>query len=169
MMTRLSVGSRSEVSGETVMAVFSILVGSTPETIDEAFTIFNRRFAQVASGKIKIWQNQDLTQQWAFEATGAGMWGEMTVVGVVDLETSGFLGIKVVNQNETAGLGSKIAEPSFTEQFAGLSFASKIEMSRARYKNNQFDAVSGATVTSKSLEILLNKAVAAVKSQAGKG
>lgn len=162
MLTRVGVGSRSEVTGGTVQAILSIVAGSPAGSVDEAFTIFNRRFEQIRSGKIKAWQNQDLTNQWAFEATGAAMWGEMTIVGVMDLETSALLGLRVVNQNETAGLGSKVAEPIFAEQFVGLSFSPKVELSRSRFQNNQFDAVSGATVTSRALEGLLNKAIEAV-------
>ncbi len=158
-VTRKSVGHRSRVSPATVMTILTMLANRIPESEQQAFTLFNRRFLQVRSGKIKLWQNQDVTRQWAFEATGAAMWGEITIAGMLDLETSCLLGLKVINQNETAGLGSKVADPSFCEQFSGLSFRPRIEMSRARAKNNQFDAVSGATVTSRALEKLLNRTI----------
>jgi Na+-translocating ferredoxin:NAD+ oxidoreductase RnfG subunit len=159
LVTRKSVGGRSQVSPATVMTILTMLANRAPESEQQAFTLFNRRFQQVRTGKIKLWQNQDITRQWAFEATGAAMWGEITIAGMLDLETSTLLGLKVINQSETAGLGSKVADPAFCEQFSGLSFRPRVEMSRARAKNNQFDAVSGATVTSKALENLLNKTI----------
>ncbi len=166
VLTRAGVGNRSELQADTVNAVMQILVGKEPEDVETAFTSFNRRFAQKSSGRCKIWQNQDQLQQWVFEATGAGMWGEMTIVGVLDLEQETMLGLRVVRQNETAGLGSRIADPLFSEQFVNLSLLPRIEMTGARSKNNQFDAVSGATVTSRSLEKLLNKALELVRIQA---
>jgi RnfABCDGE-type electron transport complex G subunit len=165
-LTRAGVGNRSELQVDTVNAVMQIIVGKEPENAETAFAAFNRRFTQKSSGRCKIWQNQDQLQQWVFEATGAGMWGEMTLVGVLDLEAESLLGLRVVRQNETAGLGSRITDSLFTEQFVNLSLLPKIEMTSARSKNNQFDAISGATVSSRSLEKLLNKAVKLVKIQA---
>jgi RnfABCDGE-type electron transport complex G subunit len=165
-LTRAGVGNRSELQVDTVNAVMQIIVGKEPENAETAFAAFNRRFTQKSSGRCKIWQNQDQLQQWVFEATGAGMWGEMTLVGVLDLEAESLLGLRVVRQNETAGLGSRITDSFFTEQFVNLSLLPKIEMTSARSKINQVDAISGATVSSRSLEKLLNKAVKLVKIQA---
>lgn len=166
--TRAGVGSKSEIQPDTVMTLLQIIAGRPPDNAQEAMALFSRRFLQKSSGRIKIWQNQDQLQQWVFEATGSGMWGEIILVGAVDLETETMLGMKVLSQNETAGLGNRIAEPVFAEQFANLSLLPKIEMSHGRYKNNQFDAVSGATQTSRALETLLNRAVDMVRHQARK-
>lgn len=168
MVTRARVGPRSEISAATVKAVLQIIAGRSPESADEAYLVFSRRFLQLGFGRVKIWQNQDQMHQWVFEATGPGMWGKITIAGVLDLGTETMLGMKVVDENETAGLGNRIADAVFCEQFAQLSLLPKIEMATARYRNNQFDAVSGATITSRALEALLNKAVAAVRQQAQK-
>lgn len=168
LLTRVGVGSRSEISTDTVKAVLTIVAGRSLDNSAEAYAVFNRRFLQKSSGRIKTWQNQDQRQQWVFSATGAGMWGEMTIVGVIDLETETMLGLKVISQNETAGLGSKIADPVFCEQFANLSLLPRVEMASARYKNHQFDAVSGATVSSRALETLINRAISTVREQARK-
>lgn len=159
LITHTGIGQRSEVSVASVNAALEIITGRVPQSAEEAYNIFNRRFVMKSQGKVKVWQNQDLPDQWVFEASGAGMWGEITIVGVLNLETSSLIGLRVVNQNETAGLGSRIVEPTFYEQFANLTYVPRIEMQKAKFKNNQFDAVSGATVTSRALEALLNKAV----------
>lgn len=168
LSTRTGIGSRSEISSATVKAVLQIIAGRAPESDEEAYMVFNRRFQQRSSGGIKIWQNQDLLHQWVFSASGAGMWGQIQIVGVVDLERETMLGMQVVSQNETAGLGSKISDPVFCEQFANLSLLPKVEMVAARYRNNQFDAISGATVSSRALETLINKAISAVRQQVRK-
>ncbi|MFZ5949137.1 MAG: FMN-binding protein, partial [Candidatus Rifleibacteriota bacterium] len=146
-----------------VRVALQMLTNQVPSGDEEAYAVFSRRFSQKSSGRIKTWQNQDQLSQWVFEASGAGMWGEMTLVGVVDLETDTMTGLQVIDQNETAGLGSRITEPVFAEQFVNLNLQPRVEMARARFRNNQFDAVSGATVTSKALETLINKAISQVR------
>ncbi|MEW6710555.1 MAG: FMN-binding protein [Candidatus Riflebacteria bacterium] len=168
LITRVGIGARSEVSARTVRTALQLLTTQVPSGDEEAYAVFSRRFSQKSSGRIKTWQNQDQLSQWVFEASGAGMWGEMTLVGVVDLETETMTGLQVIGQNETAGLGSRITEPVFAEQFVNLSLQPRVEMVRARFRNNQFDAVSGATVTSKALETLINKAISQVRENSRK-
>ena len=50
-------------------------------------------------------------------------------------------GIKVVNQNETPGLGSRIAQADFTTQFTGKGSSSI----------NQVQAITGATISSRAV------------------
>jgi Na+-translocating ferredoxin:NAD+ oxidoreductase RnfG subunit len=163
LFTKASVGSRSELSFSTVKVFLKLLAGRVPEDEKEAFRVFNQRFEQKTTGRIKLWQNQQELSQWAFESTGAGMWGEITIGGLVDTETTTIIGLRVLNQNETAGIGARISENIFCEQFSNLKFLPKVEMSKARYKNNQFDAVSGATASSKAIETILNKTIRKLK------
>lgn len=53
-------------------------------------------------------------------------------------------GIKVLSQNETPGLGVKIAEPSFTKQFLNRN-VSGLELSK-----NNIHAITGATISSRA-------------------
>ena len=62
--------------------------------------------------------------------------------------------IKITQQTETAGLGSKIvSEASFQESFAGLP--------AAPFTVNDIDAISGATISSKAVTAAVNSAVEA--------
>ena len=62
--------------------------------------------------------------------------------------------IKITEQAETAGLGSKIvSEASFQESFAGLP--------AAPFTVNDIDAISGATISSKAVTAAVNSAVEA--------
>ena len=69
-------------------------------------------------------------------------------------------GLRVILQNETPGLGDKIAEPSFIRQFINRN-VSELELSK-----NNVDAVAGATISSRAfldsikssgIEMLKNK------------
>ncbi|MGM0600891.1 MAG: FMN-binding protein [Candidatus Rifleibacteriota bacterium] len=167
-LTRAGIGSRSQLSDDTVKAFLEIITANKQINNLNHFEVFNRRFKMVSKGKIKLWQNEDKDHRWAFEATGPGMWGKIIIAGVIDAETSRIVGIKVIDENETAGLGSKISDPDFAQQFENLSYIPEIEVSRAKFKNNQFDAVSGATVSSKAVAALLNKTVKLIKKQHNK-
>ena len=62
--------------------------------------------------------------------------------------------IKITEQSETAGLGTKIvSEPSFQESFAGLP--------AAPFTVNDIDAITGATISSKAVTAAVNSAVEA--------
>jgi electron transport complex protein RnfG len=68
-------------------------------------------------------------------------------------------GLRIVEHGETAGLGDRIAEDSFLEQFVGMDFRPKIEMSRTRSQTNQYDAIAGATISSRAVGTIINQAL----------
>ena len=56
-------------------------------------------------------------------------------------------GIKIVAHKETPGLGSKIAEPDFTDQFKGVHM-SELALSK---KGGKIDAITGASISSQAV------------------
>lgn len=60
-------------------------------------------------------------------------------------------GMEVTTINETAGLGSKAAEDSFTGQFVGKKVEQFEYTKTGSAKDNQVDAISGATITSSAV------------------
>lgn len=61
-------------------------------------------------------------------------------------------GVNVISHQETSGLGSRTTEPGFTDQFIGLDASSEIG-------ENDYDAISGATYSSKSFLSAVNNAI----------
>ena len=79
------------------------------------------------------------------------------VVGVnKDLTVSG---IDITSQSETAGLGANCTKDSFKEQFAGKKEGVSVTKNGA--KDNQIDAISSATITSKTVTKGVNDALCA--------
>lgn len=77
-------------------------------------------------------------------------------VGIKDGKITGF---DVVDQSETAGLGSKCTEPSFKEQFTGKP-ALMLEYTKSgAAADNQIDAISGATITTNAVTEAVNAAI----------
>ena len=73
-------------------------------------------------------------------------------------------GISILSISETAGLGMKAKEDSFSSQFAGKQYkgkkAEKFVVSKDGGDGEQIDAISGATITSRAVTGAVNVALA---------
>lgn len=96
---------------------------------------------------------------YAVEVKGSGYGGTIRMlVGVApDLKT--ITGLTVVDNVETPGLGGRITEPAFRDQFIGLnalSAISYVKNQKADSAKNQIEAISGATISSRAVVSALN-------------
>ena len=145
--TRMAIGERAELSDKTINSIYDILGEKVDQKI--IYEQFAKDFKQLNKGRIKVWQKNNNASILAYEATGSGMWSEITLVFVVDSIKKELLGLRVTEQKETPGVGSKISEEEFWTQFNSSSCEKEIKV----------DAITGATTSSKSVEKLLNKAL----------
>ncbi|MBC8207417.1 MAG: FMN-binding protein [Kiritimatiellales bacterium] len=118
---------------------------------------------------------RDHLTAYGFPFSGIGFWAEIKGYIAVDASLQKTVGLKVIEQVETPGLGARIEEPFFVKPFAnGLDIStpapgkSYIYMGTAgstpdpgtpQY-GRTFDAITGATQTSLAMERMLNAAVA---------
>ena len=70
-------------------------------------------------------------------------------------------GYKVIEQKETPGLGSKIAEKKFAGQFVGLNAYQ--DQFKLQKDGGEIDAVTGATISSRAVIDAVQKAVQTYK------
>ena len=100
----------------------------------------------------------DLTGYVIF-SRGPGLWGEIeAVIGFQnDLET--FTGVEFTRQNETPGLGARITEAWFKEQFRGKQGPFELVPEGTADEQDEIDAITGATRTSQYVRTLMNNAV----------
>lgn len=109
---------------------------------------------------------------YVFMPTGAGLWGEITaLIGFSgNLET--ITGLDFVKQSETPGLGARITEDWFKEQFIGkdgpVKFSGNGKMydtvgEKEKSKTNQFSAITGATITSNYVKKIINNTISEAK------
>lgn len=80
----------------------------------------------------------------AFETSAKGFGGDIGVMVGFSLDPEAFSGIGITTMKETPGVGSRVANHGFTEQFKGHSF-SKVKL---KAHGGDVDAVSGATISS---------------------
>ncbi len=91
---------------------------------------------------------------------GAGLWGTIeAVIGFKnDLKT--LTGIDFTRQNETPGLGGRITEPWFRDQFKEKHGDFSMKPEGEPTEEDEFDAITGATITSIAVQTIVNRCVA---------
>ncbi len=119
------------------------------------------------AGNMEIYKTFDKNNNpngYAFIAQGDGYQGKIIILCGVDLELKEILGIEIIESLETPGLGGKINEPEFKEQFKGLVLSKDITYGKTLDKeNNQIQAITGATISSRSVVNIVNKAIVGLK------
>ena len=69
-------------------------------------------------------------------------------------------GIKILSHAETPGLGANAPQPKFSGQFANKPIKEKLEVVKVvPSKDNQIQAITGATITSKAVTLGVNDAI----------
>jgi Na+-transporting NADH:ubiquinone oxidoreductase subunit C len=94
-----------------------------------------------------------------FIRTGPGLWGEITATVGLDAELARLTGVAFMKQSETPGLGARIDEKWFKEQFRGKKGPFTTVGEGEPAAENQFDAITGASITSNAVRGILNAAI----------
>ncbi len=100
-----------------------------------------------------IYQDSEIIG-YAFLATGKGYGGKINILVGVD-ENFAIEDVVIISNTETPGLGSKITENSFTDQFKGMA-AEDIALKK---DGGEVDAITGATISSKAVVEAIRKAM----------
>jgi Na+-transporting NADH:ubiquinone oxidoreductase subunit C len=90
--------------------------------------------------------------------TGAGLWGEITASVGFDGELDYFRGIEIIDQNETPGLGGRIDEAWFKEQFMGKRAPLTPVPEGDPASDGQFQAITGASYSTEAIQNIVNTA-----------
>ncbi|MDD4680254.1 MAG: RnfABCDGE type electron transport complex subunit G [Clostridia bacterium] len=88
---------------------------------------------------------------YTFKTVSRGYGGDVIVIVGID-EGGNLSGVRIVQQSETPGLGARVGEPGFYEQYRGISAENQIE-------GSALSAVSGATVSSNAVTNAVNYAI----------
>ena len=106
----------------------------------------------------------------AFKAVGNGFQSEIRVLVGMDTSLTKIIGVNLLQQAETPGLGTKISDDPtrdnpnwFMEQFEGLKLANRdIEYVKNKApdpSSGEIQAITGATISSESVVDIINKTI----------
>ena len=95
-----------------------------------------------------------INDSYAFLVNGTGFQSEMFVLVVVGPDGS-ISGVRLLKNNETAGIGSQVGESAFTDQFVGQTSGEAVEN------------ISGATLSSEGMKAAVDTAMTAYNAVKG--
>jgi Na+-transporting NADH:ubiquinone oxidoreductase subunit C len=155
-------------------AVLYVAGLEVPQSGSEANALYQQRVKEVKNedGEVQYYEiltpGGDEVQSYVVPVLGAGLWGEIESVVGVEKDLKTLTGIDFIRQNETPGLGGRITESWFKEQFRGKRWPLSVVPEGEPAGDQEFQAITGATNTTNGIRDILNnrlaKAEAAIKS-----
>ena len=137
----------------TVLDVFGITIDR--DNSDEIIVIFGEHIEEREEQGLSLFFEK-VSGATAVSFIGNGFQGPISLVVALDGET--ITGFKVVSQEETPGLGARITEEEFQNSFIGKKVSEGISMAKSGSAGpGEFDAITGATETSRALERILTR------------
>jgi Na+-transporting NADH:ubiquinone oxidoreductase subunit C len=94
----------------------------------------------------------------AFVISGSGVWGPIEGAFAVMPDLKTIKGITIIHQKETPGLGGRIAEAEFLDRFKNKKILPELLILPPGKASgeNQVDGITGATLSCKAFEEILN-------------
>lgn len=141
---------------KTILYVLNQPIPEEPEAVAEAFS----RLVVPENDYFKAVQGNE-TLGYAFPVEGPGLWGSMTGYAALDAEGKQLLGVSLPTHSETPGLGGRINEPWFTEQFRGIPLddTGRLKLVFKPAEGGNLDAITGATLTSEAVRKVVTEDV----------
>lgn len=145
---------------KTILYVFNIETPSDdPKAIEETFNQYIEE-EKIGEKTIYVVKEGENIIAYAFPIGGTGLWGTVEGYAAISVDNSELLGIDFVSHSETPGLGGRISEEPFKEQFRNLDLTNAKGGEYIVYRpapDGNVDSIAGATLTSKSVSNFLNK------------
>jgi len=133
-------------------AVNSVLANSTNNLLQD------RQDITIDDQKYLVFVGKKEGQIWAFcfESNATGFGGDIGVMVGFDLKNDKLTGIGILSHKETPGLGARVTEETFTNNFRGRAIT---ETFKVKKDNGVIDAVSGATISSRAVCAAVEKSL----------
>ena len=166
--------NRSYAAHVAVLKALGLADATTPR--DQVESLYSSSIREIPGDTPAFTATIDSLPAVAVRYTGPGLWGSITAIVAADAMGERIRGLEILDQQETPGLGGRIDEAWFKEQFRGEKVGADgtILVDRngsgtgdADKENGRVDAVSGASRTSDFIQAIVNGALAAIKKTGG--
>ena len=170
----VSTAERVAKNQELVTAqAFLNAVGRPEEDRDAALKVYEEFFGS-ATGDSAVRASLDGEEILITRFSGMGLWGTVTGVLATDASVQRIVGIDIISHSETPGLGGRIEQDWFKNQFRGERILPEGIVVRKGQggadedrDNGYVDGITGATGTSTSMAVMLNAEIANLRKEAG--
>lgn len=119
----------------------------------------------------KVFDGSDKLLGYSLVYEGNGFQGKIRIMAALSEDLNKILAYEVLEQSETPGLGTKVTEEPFKGQFKNLVTTPSINWVKGvpPSKPNEITAITGATISSKSIVAILNNGIEHMRSIKEKG
>jgi len=144
---------------KSILYVFDIKIeNNNAKNIKDTFDKYITK-KEVKDKEIFIAKREGNIIGYAFMMEGNALWGSVKGYMAVSKDLNEILGVDFVSHSETPGLGGRIDEPWFKDQFRNINIDKGEKDSivfRPSEKGN-VDGITGATLTSVSVKNMINE------------
>ncbi len=107
---------------------------------------------------------------WAIDASGPGFVDRIRVVAGLDAEAQKIIGVRVIENVETPGLGNKIQDPEWVGQYDALDATREISVQKRPpvAGANEIQAITGATWSSVYVTDIVNAIINEIRPELGR-
>jgi Na+-transporting NADH:ubiquinone oxidoreductase subunit C len=144
---------------QKILYIFDMVPdGGTEKDIER---VFNESVIEKQWGDLKGYALVEGGQEigYAVPINGAGLWGSITGYVGLNKDYTEIIGIEFVTQSETPGLGGRISENSYKDQYRGIDISGKTDnfIISSPQPDSNVDAIAGATQTSAAVVKIVNE------------
>lgn len=143
------------------------------ESGEQAIEIFEN-LEEITIDEEKLFSKTENGQTiYAYRFSGNALWGMVEGVISVNQDVTRIIGLDIISHNETPGLGGRIEEKWFRDQFRNLKISEDgITINIGgdgdyNSENSEFDSITGATNTSQSMNEIINNTINKLKDLLG--
>ncbi len=142
----------------------------------EAASLFQGVTAREKDGEVLYTYDKGGKTVAAKEFFGMGLWGTINGILAVNGDVTSTVGLQIIGHNETPGLGGRIDDASFKNQFRGealkdgkLKIRSGAEAGGGPVDpgDGVVDGITGATRTTQAMEVIVNREIGDIKKLLG--
>jgi hypothetical protein len=147
---------------ETRLKTNVLTAAGIPWTTDDFRVVFEARVKEETRAG-ETWFAADSLVIYEFK--GRGLWGMIEGIVTLDSALTHIVGVRVLAQEETPGLGDRIKEASYLTTYRGRTALEPLELA-LRHKAelpNEVDAISGATLSSQALMAIVSASAARLR------
>lgn len=137
--------------------------------------IYDKNVQKETRGQLELYSystSSGVVRAWAVHFEGSGLWGPIKGYLALEPDLRTIRGLTFYEQMETPGLGGRIDEAEFRDQFKGLSIISAegkpgLRITSQASAPNEVDAISAATMTCQKVEQILNATIERIIAEGG--
>ncbi|HCX63424.1 MAG TPA: NADH:quinone oxidoreductase [Clostridiales bacterium] len=145
---------------QKILYIFDVLPeNDDPQEIKRAF---DKKIKQKTINDIEVYTLVEDNKETAYAVpiNGAGLWGTINAYVGLNKDFTKIIGIEFITQSETPGLGGRISEDAYKNQFRNIDIEGAADgnyIISSPQAGSNVDAIAGATQTSSAVVKMINE------------